>query len=105
AGVTGLAKHNGLSGQDTQAVAPNLGIEQTLLEGKLALRAGLDESTLGGGFTVRFSVLKLDVVYLRDLGVARLGTFFGAASDSVIASLSLDYAKLVEGSLGAKAVR
>lgn len=54
---------------------------------------------------MRSDVWKLDVVYLRDLGFARLGTLFGAGSDTVIASFSLDYARRVEASHHAKAVR
>jgi len=89
-GGTWLYRRNGLAGTTKTALHPNLGVEQAFLARALAVRAGLDETSFGGGLTVRRRPLQLDVAYVHDLGAARVGTLFGAASHSVLATLTFD---------------
>jgi hypothetical protein len=93
AGGTLLVRSNEISGRHTTTLEPNLGFEQTLLAGHLALRAGLDETSPGAGLTARFRCLKLDIAYIHNLAMSRVGTLFGTASNSVLATLSYDYQK------------
>jgi hypothetical protein len=89
-GATELYKKNGLSGTTSSALHPNVGIEQALLTNALFLRAGVDETSYGGGITIRRRPLQLDVAYVYDLGRARVGTLFGRTSNSVLATLTFD---------------
>lgn len=89
-GGTWLYRRNGLAGTTKTALHPNIGIEQSLLGRALAARAGLDETSVGGGITVRRRPLQLDVAYVRDLGKARVATLFGETSNSVLATLTFD---------------
>ena len=65
------------------------------------LRAGVDECQFGfgactvtAGFSVKVRPVNLDVAYLYDLGMERIGTLFGDHSHSVLATLTLDYLEL-----------
>jgi hypothetical protein len=89
-GGTWLYRRNGLAGTTKSALHPNVGFEQTLPGRALALRAGLDETSFGGGVTLRHRPLQLDVAYVRDLGKARLGDLFGETSNSILATLTFD---------------
>lgn len=89
-GGTELYKRNGLTGATTSALHPNVGIEQALIAGTLFIRAGVDETSYGGGITVQGRPLRLDVAYLYDLGRARVGPLFGTTSNSVLATLTFD---------------
>ena len=89
-GATWLYRRNGLAGTTKTALHPNLGFEQTLLGRALSLRAGLDETSYGGGFTARRRPLQLDVAYVYNLGNARIGDLFGQTSHSVLATLTFD---------------
>lgn len=84
-------RYNEIAGTRRSDFSPNLGFEQNLLNRKLALRCGVDESSATGGFSVRILPLILDVAYLNNLGNARLGNLFGANSNSVIATLVYNY--------------
>jgi len=90
AGATELYRRNGLTGATSTALHPNLGIEQALLGNALVLRAGVDETSYGGGITLRRRPLQLDVAYVYDLGHARVGSLFGATSHSILATLTFD---------------
>jgi len=89
-GATELYRRNGLSGATSSALHPNLGIEQAIVVNTFFLRAGIDETSYGGGLTVRRRPLQLDVAYIYDLGRARVGTLFGRTSNSVLATLTFD---------------
>ena len=89
-GGTWLYRRNGLAGTTKTALHPNLGFEQSLLAGAFALRAGVDETSYGGGFSLRRRPLKLDVAYVYDLGRARVGDLFGKTSNSLLATLTFD---------------
>ena len=90
-GVTRLEKWNAIAGTHTVAYNPNLGFEQKVFD-NLTLRVGLDETSPTAGFTYRFSPFKLDVSYIHDMAKARVGDLFGTTSDSVLATLTFDFA-------------
>jgi hypothetical protein len=89
-GGTALYRRNGLTGATTTTVHPNVGLEQTFLGKAVVLRAGVDETSYGGGLTLRRRPLQLDVAYVYDLGRARVGNIFGTTSNSVLATLTFD---------------
>lgn len=89
-GGTELYKRNGLTGATTSALHPNLGIEQAVVVNALFVRAGIDETSYGGGITVRRRPLQLDIACVYDLGRARVGTLFGTTSNSILATLTFD---------------
>jgi hypothetical protein len=89
-GGTELYKRNGLTGATSRSLHPNLGIEQAVIVNALFLRAGIDETSYGGGITLRKRPLQLDVAYVYGLGRARVGTLFGTTSNSVLATLTFD---------------
>jgi hypothetical protein len=104
AGATLLDRNNAIAAQDAAAlgksysdvvkIGPNVGFEQAFLDRTIALRVGLDEETIGAGFSVKIRPVNLDVAYLYNLASERVGTLFGAQSNSVLATLTLDYAAL-----------
>src|SRR5450631_126539 len=87
---TELYRRNGLTGTTTTALHPNLGIEQTIPGNAVVVRAGVDETSYGGGITLRRRPLQLDIAYVYDLGRARVGNLFGTTSNSVLATLTFD---------------
>jgi hypothetical protein len=89
-GGTWLYRRNGIAGTTKRSLHPNLGVEQSFFARALALRAGIDETSYGAGFTVRRRPLQLDVAYVYDLGKARIGDLFGKTSNSVLATLTFD---------------
>jgi hypothetical protein len=89
-GGTGLVRRSGLTGTTTTTLHPNVGVEQGLLGRAVVLRAGVDETSYGGGLTLRRRPLQLDVAYVYDLGRARVGDLFGKTSNSVLATLTFD---------------
>jgi hypothetical protein len=74
------------------AYRPNLGFEQKVGD-SFACRIGLDETSPTAGITYRFSPFKLDIAYVRDLAKARVGDLFGTNSNSLLATLTFDFAK------------
>jgi hypothetical protein len=91
-GGTELWKRNGLTGARTSALHPNVGVEQAIIKNALVARAGIDETSYGGGLTLRRRPVQLDLAYVYDLGRARIGTLFGKTSHSVLATLTFDLA-------------
>jgi len=91
AGSTRLHRQNALSQINTTYDAPNLGFEQSFDANRMALRFGLDESSPGAGFTMKYPAFKLDVAYIHNLARERVGDLFGANSQSLIVTLTYDY--------------
>jgi hypothetical protein len=89
-GGTELYRRNGLTGATTTTLHPNLGIEQTIPGNAVTVRAGIDETSYGGGLTLRRRPLQMDIAYVYDLGRARVGNLFGTTSNSVLATLTFD---------------
>ncbi len=90
-GATRQEKWNAIAGTHTIAYHPNLGFEQKV--GKdFTFRFGLDETSPTAGITYRFSPFKLDIAYVHNLAQARVGDLFGRSSDSILATLTFDFA-------------
>jgi hypothetical protein len=90
-GGTHQERHNGLAGTTVDANRPNLGIEQAFLARRLIVRAGLDETSPTAGISYKLAPFNLDVAYVHNMAHARVGDLFGTESNSVIATLTLDY--------------
>ncbi len=91
-----MEKQNALAATHTVTYHPNLGFEQSLLDRKLALRVGLDETSPTAGFSYKLAPFKLDCVYVRNMAQSRVGYLFGTESNSLIATLNLDYGALLK---------
>ena len=89
-GGTELYRRNGLTGATTTALHPNFGVEQSIPGNAVVVRAEVDETSYGGGITLRRRPLQLDIAYVYDLGRARVGNLFGTTSNSVLATLTFD---------------
>ena len=90
-GVTRLEKWNAIAGTHILMYQPNLGFEQKV--GKdFVFRFGLDETSPTAGFTYKFSPFKLDVTYVHNMAKDRTGDLFGVTSNSVLATLTFDFA-------------
>jgi hypothetical protein len=85
------ARQNDIAGTSSSQIKPNIGFEQNLWNRHLALRAGLDETSKTGGFTLKFQPITIDVAYINNIGIARVGNLFGETSNSVIATVVFNY--------------
>ena len=92
-GATRLERWNGLGATHTVFYDPNLGFEQGLLSKRLTLRAGLDETSPTAGLSLKFARYKLDAAYVHDMGESRVGDLFGANSQSVVFTFTVDYGR------------
>lgn len=84
-------RHNEISNSSSSKIEPNIGFEQNLWKRHFALRAGIDETSGTGGFSLKFQPLTLDVAYVNNIGIARVGNLFGDNSNSLIATLVFNY--------------
>ena len=85
------SRQNHIAGTSSSQVKPNIGFEQNLWSRHFALRAGVDETSGTGGFTLKFQPVTVDVAYVNNIGIARVGNLFGESSNSVIATLVFNY--------------
>ena len=90
-GGTRLERRNGLAGTDTVIYHPNLGFDQALREGRVALRFGLDETSPTAGFSLKYSRYKLDAAYVHNMAESRVRNLFGANSNSVLFTFTVGY--------------
>jgi hypothetical protein len=90
-GTTRLEKFNAIAGTHSVTYNPNLGFEQTVIDNRLTLRFGLDETSPTAGLTYRFAPFKLDIAYVYNMAHARVGDLFGTQSNSIFAALIIDY--------------
>ncbi|HET8725619.1 MAG TPA: hypothetical protein VFM53_15580 [Anaeromyxobacteraceae bacterium] len=97
-GMTVLDRSNAIAGTRSVMVGPNLGIEQNLLDGHLALRGGLDEKSATAGLSVRFSPVSLDAAFVHDMAISRVGPLFGTTNDAVLMTFTFDYQRFLAGS-------
>jgi len=85
------SRQNHIAGTSSSQVKPNIGFEQNLFNRHLALRAGLDETSGTGGFTLKFQPVTIDVAYVSNIGIARVGNLYGQSSNSLIATAVFNY--------------
>ncbi len=90
-GGTALKRRNSLAGTHTLVYHPNLGFEQSLLDSRLALRAGLDETSPTAGISFKFARYKLDAAYVDNMARSRVGNLFGDHSRSFLVTFTIDY--------------
>ena len=90
-GATRLEKTNAIAGTQATRHEPNIGLEQTLFGRRLTLRLGVDETSPTAGLSVRLAPFNMDVAYVRNMAHSRVGELFGARSDSVLATFTVDY--------------
>jgi hypothetical protein len=93
-GGTRLEKRNAIAGTHTTTYHPNLGFEQAFSDRRFVVRFGVDETSPTAGFSAKFPPFNLDVAYVRNMARARVGELFGDRSDSVVATLTIDYRAL-----------
>ena len=93
-GGTRLEKRNAIAGTHTIIYEPNIGFEQALLSRHLTLRFGVDETSPTAGLSVKIAPFNVDVAYVRNMARARQGELFGAESNSILATFTLDYGAL-----------
>jgi hypothetical protein len=93
AGATRLARSNALAGTHSIYYDPNLGFEQALLRKHLILRGGVDETSPTAGISVKYSRYKLDSGYVHDMAIKRVGNLFGANSQSILFTFTVDYGR------------
>jgi hypothetical protein len=85
------SKQNHIAGTSSSQVKPNIGFEQNLFDRHFALRAGVDETSGTGGFTLKFQPITIDMAYVNNIGIARVGNLFGETSNSFIATVVFNY--------------
>jgi hypothetical protein len=90
-GGTRVERRNAVAGTYGLVYHPNLGFEQALLNKRLALRFGLDETSPTVGGSLKFGRFKLDAAYVDNMARGRVGNLFGTHSDSFLVTLTLDY--------------
>ncbi len=92
-GGTRLERRNALASAHTLVYHPNLGFEQALLKSRLALRAGVDETSPTAGLSLKVARFKLDTAYVENMGRSRVGNLFGTHSNSVLFTFTVDYGR------------
>ena len=90
-GGTRLERRNALAATHTIVYHPNLGFEQALLDKRLALRFGLDETSPTAGLTLKVDRFKLDAAYVDNMARSRVGLLFGTHSRSFLMTFTVDY--------------
>ncbi len=93
-GGTRLEKQNAIAQTHTIAYEPNIGFEQSLLARRVTLRLGVDETSPTAGLSFKFAPCNIDVAYVRNMARARVGELFGARSNSLVATFTLNYREL-----------
>jgi hypothetical protein len=96
-GGTRLEKRNSIAGTHTITYEPNVGFEQALFTRHLTLRFGVDETSPTAGLSVRFAPFNLDVAYVRNMARSRVDELFGTESNSILATLTVDYDAIRRG--------
>jgi hypothetical protein len=82
---------NQIYGTSGTAIEPNMGFEQNLWMRHLALRFGLDETSETGGMTLRFSPFVVDLAYVHNLAMERIGGLFGTTSNSILVTIVFEF--------------
>jgi hypothetical protein len=96
-GATRLDKRNEMAGTHSVTHEPNVGFEQALFSRHLTLRIGVDETSPTAGFSLRVPPLNVDVAYVRNMARSRVDELFGAESNSILATFTLDYDAIRQG--------
>ena len=84
-------KYNELYNAKNTATEPNLGFEQSLWQRHFSFRFGVDETSETGGVSLRFNPLVIDIAYVHNLALERVGTVFGPRSNSILSTVMFDF--------------
>jgi hypothetical protein len=77
-------KYNEINNTRGTATEPNLGFEQSLWQRHFSFRFGVDETSETGGISLRFKPLVIDIAYVHNLAMERVGAVFGPHSNSIL---------------------
>jgi hypothetical protein len=95
-GATRLEKRNAISATHSVDWEPNLGFEQWFIQRRLALRFGKDEASLTAGLTWKVvPPFDFGIAYVNNMARNRVGEVFGKNSNSLLATVTLDYESLI----------
>jgi hypothetical protein len=94
-GTTRLEKRNAISATHSIDWEPNLGFEQSFIDHRLALRFGKDEASLTAGLSWKLAPFDFGVAYVSNMAHNRVGDVFGKNSNSLFATVTLDYGSLI----------
>lgn len=92
-GGTSVERKDAVNASYAHVYHPNLGFEQALLQKRLALRAGVDETSPTAGFSLKLDRFKLDAAYVENMARSRVGNLFGTHSNSILLTFTVDYRK------------
>ena len=84
-------KYNEIYNAKNTATEPNLGFEQSLWGRKISFRFGVDETSETGGISLRLNPLVIDIAYVHNLALERVGTVFGPRSNSILSTVLFDF--------------
>lgn len=84
-------KYNEIYNVRNTATEPNLGFEQSLWQRHFSFRFGVDETSGTGGISLRLNPLVIDIAYVHNLAMERVGTVFGPRSNSILSTLMFDF--------------
>lgn len=84
-------KYNQIYNVKGTATEPNIGFEQSLWQRHFSFRFGVDETSETGGISLRFSPLIIDIAYVHNLALERVGTVFGPRSNSILSTVLFDF--------------
>ncbi len=90
-GGTSVERKNAVNATYNHVYHPNLGFEQALLQQRLTLRGGVDETSPTLGVTLKASRFKLDAAYVENMARSRVGNLFGGHSNSILLTFTVDY--------------
>jgi len=90
-GTTRLEKRNALSATHSIDWEPNVGFEQWLIDRRLALRFGQDETSLTAGLSWKLAPFDLGLAYVNNMAHNRVGNLFGMNSRSLFMTVTFDY--------------
>jgi hypothetical protein len=85
------SKQNHIAGTSSSQIKPNIGFEQNLWNRHFAFRAGVDETSGTGGVSLKFQPVTIDIAYINNIGIVRVGNLFGESSNSLIATMIFNY--------------
>lgn len=78
------------------ASSPNIGFEQNFMHQLFALRTGVDESSFVAGGSLKLAIIVIDIAYVNNLGMARIGSLFGSGSNSVLTTCTFNFGKFIK---------
>jgi len=87
-------KYNEIYNVRNTVTEPNLGFEQSLWQRHFSFRFGVDETSETGGISLRFNPLVIDIAYVHNLALERVGTVFGPRSNSILSTVMFDFGNL-----------